>query len=301
MEVSRYGDNSVLRVRISPEEFMTVSKPSSEKEGKTLWLESVVKWVFANPALAVALAPLLLTGVRLLGVTRGQIEPALFLLAHGDKFSILLGTFLPWIPILSIFFTLVFLRSAIVFRRRRGQHDVGTPSSSDNADTFGFVFCLALSAFLASISLLLMALVFAAFCLDIDWKRIFAFLLPRRKRPQKRDPKVFREDGVPFFLLLVLVVSLLVPFLPSSHFWLPAEDVRMINGQIYSGIVVSSDSNFTYILTKDLGPKVVDTSWIQQRTPCRMDNFEDPPIRFYVHKEVHVSLQECHTTTNHSA
>lgn len=270
-------------------------------------LERFAHWVRDNPTVAISLVPLLITGVRLLGVTRGQIEPALFILAHGDKFSILLGTFLPWIPILSTFYLFAFFRLGLVSTRlRRANKAHGYPQypqssqSSHLLEVFGFTFCLALSATLLSFSSLLMAILFAGFCLDIDRKGIFTFLFRWRKSRREREQRVFIEDGVPLFVLVVVVVSLLLPFLPASHYWLPAENVRMANGQVYSGIVVSSDSEFTYLLNGDLTPKVVRTVWIQERTACRIDKFEDPPLRFYFDHEVPVHMPSCSTPPGHS-
>lgn len=258
---------------------------SSGDDSPSVWFESVKEGIGRNLGLVATLGSFLLVSIKLLGATQGRIEPALFLLSHADKTSLLLGTFLPLIPMLSLFFVLVLFQSA-----RAGN---AATKTSLLFHVFGLVFLLALTIFLESIVSLGSALGLAVFSLDIDWAGIKARIFRRPQMSDSRVRRVFKPDGAQTVLLMVLFISLLVPFIPHQQFWLPPEDVTTNDGHTYPGIVVSTDSRFTYMLTKDFSPMVIDTASIKSMTPCRLDKIDDRPLRTYLPRQSHQVLPRC--------
>lgn len=285
MEVSRHGDDFIFQICHIPGQ-MTPTEEFLPRSGDTSpWVVSLQNSFSRNLGIAATLGSFLLVSLKLLGATQGRIESALFLLSHADKTTLLLGSFLPFFPMLSLFFAFVLYRSA-----RAGN---ATTNTSVLLHVFGLVFLSILIVFIESLVSLLLALLLAVFSFDIDWEAISARIRHRPKSSKSRDRRVFKPDGAPLVLLMVLFVALLMPVIPHQQFWLPPEDVTTIDGHIYTGIVVSTDSRFTYMLTKDFSPKILDASSIKLMAPCRLDKIDDRPFRTYLPRQSHQVLPKC--------
>jgi hypothetical protein len=229
-------------------------KQDSNSDAGKLWSDLLGEHL----GLIMAISSFFFFAVRLLIISRGHKETAVFLLIHSDKVPLLLGTVLPFLPGVSVFI------SAILFfnwtRRRSflGDHEE--------------------NLILASILLLFGVGIISGQWTDWLIGTLTAFglvempmlILFRAKFRRSSIPFKFRNTENTRVLLSRLTFTSLVLMglfiLSSTRSSLSSECVILSNGLQVRASVLSEDTKYTYIVKlPDVTPAVLESSQIAFR------------------------------------